>query len=135
MARTVKQKHGGSIKLREKGDAPGPGRPPKLLTTIVADLRARGYERATSTSVLDAFETLLNVPQSDLEAMVNDAKLPMSVRIVGKAMLSPRGWEVLQSMIDRAHGKARNVLVQPVSEDADVKRTSIELPGGIMLDL
>lgn len=32
------------------------GRPPKLLSTIVAELREQGYERASAANVVDAFE-------------------------------------------------------------------------------
>ena len=81
-----------------------------LLSTIVAELRAKGYERATAGTVADAFETLLNVPEDVLKTMVGDPKAPMSVRIVGKAMLTAKGWEVLQAMLDRAHGKAKQSL-------------------------
>ena len=92
----------------EKGEtANAAGRPPLLLSTIVAELRAKGYERATAGTVADAFETLLNVPEDVLKTMVSDPKAPMSVRIVGKAMLTAKGWEVLQAMLDRAHGKAK----------------------------
>lgn len=107
MARKVKQPHGGVVNTFEKGDPGGPGRPPLLLTTIVAELRAKGYERATAGTVADAFETLLNVPEDVLKTMVGDPKAPMSVRIVGKAMLTAKGWEVLLAMLDRAHGKAK----------------------------
>ena len=110
MARKVKQPHGGSITLMEKGDPGGPGRPPKLLSTIVAELRAQGYERASAANVIDAFETLLNVPEDVLTEMVKDKTKPMSLRIVGKAMLTAKGWEVLQAMLDRAHGKAKQAL-------------------------
>jgi len=91
----------------EKGDTTNGGRPPKLLSTITAELKAKGYERATVNQVADAFETLLNVPQNELAEMVKDDKAPMSLRIVGKAMLTAKGWEVLQAMLDRAHGKAK----------------------------
>ena len=91
----------------EVGDPGGPGRPPKLLSTITAELKSKGYERATSNQVADAFETLMNVPQNELADMVKDDKAPMSLRIVGKAMLTAKGWEVLQAMLDRAHGKAK----------------------------
>ena len=107
MARKVEQPHGGSITLKEKGDPGGPGRPPLLLSTIVAELRAKGYERATAGTVADAFETLLNVPEDVLAEMVKDKTKPMSLRIVGKSMLTAKGWEVLQAMLDRAHGKAK----------------------------
>ena len=92
----------------EKGESGNPqGAPPKLLSTIVAELRAEGYERATANQVADAFETLLNVPEDVLANMVKDKHKPMSLRIVGKAMLTAKGWEVLQAMLDRAHGKAK----------------------------
>lgn len=107
MARTTKQKHGGVVNTFEVGDPGGPGRPPRLLSTITAELKAKGYERATANQVADAFETLMNVPQDELAKMVKDEKAPMSLRIVGKAMLTAKGWEVLQAMLDRAHGKAK----------------------------
>lgn len=108
MAKKVPQKHGGAVNRLEKGESGNPnGRPPRLLSTITAELKAKGYERATANQVADAFETLMNVPQNELADMVKDEKAPMSLRIVGKAMLTAKGWEVLQAMLDRAHGKAK----------------------------
>lgn len=118
MAKKVPQKHGGAINQLEKGETANPyGRPPKLLSGIVAELRAKGYERATANQVADAFETLLNVPEEELAEMVKDKKSPMSLRIVGKAMLTARGWEVLQAMLDRAHGKAKQSMDHSGSVD------------------
>ncbi len=108
MAKKVPQKHGGAINRFQKGESGNPaGPPPRLLSTITAELKAKGYERATANQVADAFETLMNVPQDELAKMVKDEKAPMSLRIVGKAMLTAKGWEVLQAMLDRAHGKAK----------------------------
>jgi len=117
MARKVQQPHGGSITLMEKGDPGGPGRPPMLLSTIVAELRAKGYERATAGTVADAFETLLNVTHEDLVKMGQDPKSPMSLRIVAKGMLNAKGWEVLEAMLDRAHGKPK----QSVDHSGEIK--------------
>ena len=122
MATKVKQKHGGAINRFQKGESGNPaGPPPKLLSTITAELKAKGYERATANQVADAFETLMNVPEDELRKMVNEGKSPMSLRIVGKAMLTAKGWEVLQAMLDRAHGKAK--LSMDVSENVAVKVT------------
>lgn len=111
MPRKVPQPHGGAIVHQNKGETGNPnGRPPLLLSTIVAELRAQGYERATAGTVADAFETLLNVPEDVLTEMVKDKAKPMSLRIVGKAMLTAKGWEVLQAMLDRAHGKAKQAV-------------------------
>lgn len=46
MARKTAQTHGGAVNTFEKGDPGGPGRPPRLLSTIVAELKAKGYQRA-----------------------------------------------------------------------------------------
>ena len=122
MARKVKQAHGGSITLAQKGDVLNPKGPtPKLLSTITAELKAKGYERATANQVADAFETLMNVPQDELAKMVKDEKAPMSLRIVGKAMLTAKGWEVLQAMLDRAHGKPKQSV--DMKTDGEVKHT------------
>ena len=93
------------FKKGQSGNPAGP--PPRLLSTITAELRSKGYERATANQVAEAFETLMNVPEDELRKMVNEGKSPMSLRIVGKAMLTAKGWEVLQAMLDRAHGKAK----------------------------
>lgn len=116
----------------EKGDTTNGGRPPKLLSTITAELKAKGYERATANQVADAFETLMNVPQDELAKMVKDEKAPMSLRIVGKAMLTAKGWEVLQAMLDRAHGKAKQSV--DVKSDGDIKHTITFVRGGKVVD-
>ena len=128
MARKVKQPHGGEVNTFEKGDPGGPGRPPLLLSTIVAELRAKGYERATAGTVADAFETLLNVPEDVLAEMVKDKTKPMSLRIVGKAMLTAKGWEVLQAMLDRAHGKAKQAIDHTTG--GEKISVTINAPGG-----
>ena len=108
MARKVKGRNGGTLHALEKGETANlAGRPPRLLSTITAELKAKGYERATANQVADAFETLMNVTHEDLVKMGQDPKSPMSLRIVAKGMLNAKGWEVLQAMLDRAHGKAK----------------------------
>ena len=108
MPRKVPQPHGGAIVHQNKGETGNPnGRPPKLLSGIVRELRAKGYERATANAVVEAFEMLMNVPEEELTEMVKDRAQPMSLRIVGKAMLTAKGWDVLQSMMDRVHGKPK----------------------------
>ncbi|MCA9325584.1 hypothetical protein KDA23_06010 [Candidatus Saccharibacteria bacterium] len=113
MAKQVPARNGGTLTRPDKGETMNPnGRPPKLLSSIVKELRAKGYERATATTVCEAFEILMNVPQEILVEMTNDKEAPMSIRIVGKAMLSAKGWEVLSAILDRAHGKAVQQIIQ-----------------------
>lgn len=127
MPRKVNQPHGGSITLMEKGDPGGPGRPPRLLSTIVAELKAKGYQRATAGTVVEAFEMLMNVPEDVLADMVKDKSQPMSLRIVGKSMLTAKGWEVLQAMMDRAHGKAKQQVDMAASVSGSVPNITVQV--------
>lgn len=99
----------------EKGKSGNPkGRPPKLLTDLLKDLKAKGHEQVTSGQVVEAYETLFGLSESTLKTVVANKELPMVSRIVAKAMLSTRGFEILERMLDRAQGRPKQ------SIDADV---------------
>lgn len=108
MARKVPQPHGGSITLREKGDPGGPGRPPKLMTKIVASLKAEGYETVTAGTVKEAIELLIGLPFDKLEAMADDREAPIVQSILANHLLERQDrLALLMELLDRAHGKAK----------------------------
>lgn len=82
------------------------GRPPKLVSGIIKELESKGIERATSQQVIGSFEMLFNCTQEQLLLYANDKEQPMLVRIVAKNMLDKKGFEIVEKMMDRAHGKA-----------------------------
>lgn len=123
MAKDVPQPHGGSIRLKEKGDPGGPGRPKKLVTTVLEDLKKQGYSRVGPDQVRETLETLVNLPKEELLEMANgDGGHPMLVVIAARGLCSKKGWEVLSDLLDRTHGKAKqqldlqgNLAVAPVT--------------------
>lgn len=138
MAKDVPQPHGGSIRLKEKGDPGGPGRPKKLVTTVLEDLKKQGYSRVGPDQVRETLETLINLPKDELLEIANgDAGHPMLVVIAARGLCSKKGWEVLSDLLDRTHGKAKqqldlqgnlavapvtlSVVVQPASDAASGK--------------
>lgn len=111
MAKDVPQPHGGSIRLKEKGDPGGPGRPKKLVTTVLLDLKKQGYSRVGPDQVRETLETLINLPKDELLEIANgDAGHPMLVVIAARGLCSKKGWEVLSDLLDRTHGKAKQQL-------------------------
>ena len=82
------------------------GAPPKTMTLVLKELKAAGYERVTPAMVVEAYEILLGLPEAKIKEIILDPAQMMSLRIVGKAMLSVKGGEMLEKMLDRAHGKA-----------------------------
>lgn len=123
MARQVPARNGGTLTRPEKGDPGGPGRPKKLVTTVLLDLKAQGYSRVGPDQVREALETLVNLPKDELlELASGDGGHPMLVVIAARGLCSKKGWEVLSDLLDRAHGKAKqqldlqgNLAVAPVT--------------------
>jgi hypothetical protein len=78
-----------------------------LLSTVVTELKAKGYERASAGTVVEAFEILMNLTEGEVRSIANDPVSPVALKIVGNAMLDAKGWDVLNAMMDRVHGKAK----------------------------
>lgn len=103
----IKQPHGGSIVQAEKGETANPnGRPRKLVGDVIKDLEQAGVKPATKTEIQDCYLRLINLEMQEIEARVKDVKQPALVRIVGKAILSGKGFEIIEKMLDRSIGKA-----------------------------
>lgn len=86
------------------------GKAPRLVTSIVRELKEAGYERVSSLQVVEVFEMLIGLPEQQIKELIADSETPMSIRIVGKAMMSAKGFDVLQALLDRAHGKAKQAI-------------------------
>lgn len=108
MSTLEKQAHGGALIRPAKGEVMNPyGRPKKLMTEVIEELKNAGYDRVTSGMIIEVFEMLLGIDQERMKEIVNDPKRPMSVRIVAKAMLSPKGFDILEKVLNRVHGKPK----------------------------
>jgi hypothetical protein len=83
------------------------GRPPKLISGLITDLKHKGYERASVTNVIEVIELLINLPEDEIKNIIKDDKQPLSVRIVGKQLLSPKGFEAIETVLSRAQGKPK----------------------------
>jgi len=81
------------------------GRPRKLVSDVIKELDSQGVKPVTKQEIQDVYLRLINIEMSDLQTKVNDSKQPALVRIVGKAILSGKGYEVVERMLDRSIGK------------------------------
>ena len=103
------------------------GRPRKLVGDVIKELETKGVKGATAEQIRAIFMQFINLPENELKEMVNDKGQPMLNRIVIKAMLGGKGFEVIKDLIERAYGKANqpvehtgkiNISIYP--EDADL---------------
>lgn len=99
----------------EKGDpSPNPyGRPTKLVSQVLKDLKEAGAEAVSPGQVSDVISILLNLPKEMISKIAADQKLPILIQRTARRFVgsSDRDWDwVLSNNLDRAHGKARQSL-------------------------
>lgn len=122
------------------------GRPRKMISTINAELKAEGYEVATNSHILDAYQTLINLPIAKVAAIANKDiaykqadgtivyleegdKYPMLYRLIAKELIGKRGGDYLEKMLDRAYGKAKQTNEFEFSKELTIKVIRDALPG------
>ena len=98
--------HPGAIPFK-KGQSGNPkGQPRKVLSRINQELIKDGFSPASSANVIEAYNILINLTEEKIKAIITDGSYPMFLRIVAKEMLSKGGPDMIERMLDRAHGKA-----------------------------
>ena len=97
------------------------GRPRKLITDVIAQLEEQGIKPATKTDIQDIYMRLINVDIPELEQIVKDSTQPVLVRIVGKSVLSGKGFDIIEKMLDRSIGKVPN----SIDLNANVQSTNL----------
>jgi len=82
------------------------GRPRKMIADVIAELEKQGIKAATKPDIQDIYMRMINVEIPELEQIVKDPTQPVLVRIVGKNVLSGKGFDIIEKMLDRSIGKA-----------------------------
>lgn len=60
---------------------------------------------------------MLQLPEDVLKKMMKDAKQPMIIRILAKNMLGGKGFDIIEKMLDRGIGKAKEHIQADVESD------------------
>lgn len=86
------------------------GRPRTLVAEIVNELKTEGIKPVRKTDVQDVYMMIINLPIPEITEIAKNPEKPALVRIIAKAILSNKGFEIVEKMLDRAHGKATNTI-------------------------
>ena len=83
------------------------GRPRRLVSSIIQDLKEKGIVQVKATDIVEAFEMLFNLESKEIAEIANNDKNPYFIRRVAKEMLSGKGFDIIDKIIDRADGKPK----------------------------
>ena len=82
------------------------GQPHKTIAAVNINLEAEGHTEASKQDIVSCYLRLINLPIPELERLVKDDTQPALIRVVGKAILSGKGFDVIDKVLDRGIGKA-----------------------------
>jgi hypothetical protein len=106
----------------KKGQSGNPnGRPPKLMKQFLDELKQQGVGRISKAEIKEVYETLIVQTEATLVDIAKDKTKPMLFRIVAKAILSNKGFELIEKMLARIHAKSEEETVDKIEVEI-VKR-------------
>jgi hypothetical protein len=115
----IKGGRGGIIVQAEKGETANPnGRPRKTISSVNKELEEQGIKPTTANEIKDIYLRLVNMEMTELKALVENQKQPALIRIVGKKILSEKGFDIIEKMLDRSLGKPNQSIDIGLTEDA-----------------
>jgi hypothetical protein len=104
----------------KKGESGNPkGRPRKLISETIKELEAEGVQQTTTTEIKAVYLMLINLTIPELQTRISDLKQSALVRIVGKAILSGKGFEIIERMLDRTLGKPTQSIEADIKDDRE----------------
>jgi Family of unknown function (DUF5681) len=91
----------------KKGQSGNPkGRPKSLLSNVLADLKAEGYEGGTRAELAELASILVNIEEERLKTLIQDKKIGIVSRaIMAVAGKSSSDLNNLKFILELAHGK------------------------------
>lgn len=93
----------------------------KTIAAVNIDLETAGHTEASKQDIVSCYLRLINLPIPELEALVKNDNQPALIRIVGKAILSGKGFDVIDKILDRGIGKAMQTMDVSVTTPEHLK--------------
>lgn len=81
------------------------GRPRKLISDCILEMEKLGVKETNSEQIKSVYLRLINLTIKELEEKVSSEDEPALTRIVGKNILSGKGFDIIEKMFDRSLGK------------------------------
>jgi hypothetical protein len=101
------------------------GRPRKLFSDIAAELKAKGFQEVNAARINEAYQMILGLPLSELKSLMTDADAPVVLKVLIKQLTGSKGFDAIEKILDRAHGKPKQVTSLTAEDDETVSITFV----------
>ncbi len=116
MAREIKQKHGGTLKVLQKGETANPNGRPKKYVTL---LKEQGYKLS---EVNDTIQTIMAMDMNELKAVWDNPKATILEKTIANALMTSLKKGSLYSidtLLSRVYGKPKET--SQVQQDSRIE--------------
>jgi hypothetical protein len=109
----------------DKGHSGNPkGRPRKLISETIIELENEGVKETSINEIKGCYLRLVNLSIPELTLLAKNEKQSALVRIVSKAILGGKGFEIIEKILDRSIGKP-NQFVDLTSKGEEINNITI----------
>lgn len=81
------------------------GRPKKQLSIILTEVQELGYKSPSDSEIVELCWLLLSLSEEELKRIERSNEFPMIMKIIASRLLSNRGFETVEKILDRIYGK------------------------------
>ena len=104
--------------MAKKGDVLNPkGRPRKTIRTMISDFEKAGLIIPTNDEVGKMYLYIATLNEAELQALLRDKEQPMMTRIIAKGVLSKKGLDVIDRIVNRAYGQQQHIDITTNGKD------------------
>lgn len=93
-----------------KGKSGNPkGRPRSTIRTMIKEFEDAGLVVPSNEEIGKMYLYIATLSEEELKKVLNDKNLPMMTRIIARGILSKKGLDVVDKIVDRAYGKMQHI--------------------------
>ena len=96
--------------MAKKGDVLNPkGRPRKTIPSVIAEFEKNGLVVPSNDEIGKTYLYIATLNEEELKTLLNDKEQPMMIRIIARGVLSKKGLDVIDRIVNRAYGQQQHI--------------------------
>ena len=104
--------------MARKGDVLNPkGRPRNTIRTMIKEFEEAGLVVPSNEEMGKMYLYIATLNEEELKKLLNDKDLPMMTRIIARGILSKKGLDVVDKIVNRAYGSQQHIDITTNGKD------------------